>query len=126
MSNETIGRILLGIGIIVMFYAVIQVVLVFTYKAEPFTFFETKVEQTKEVPEESGSDLSNLLNGSLGDLKNSVQPNIQILPTEAINGALNLAAHYFLMTFLLGFGHKLATLGISLMQRIYVKTQNTQ
>lgn len=124
MSNDIIGRVLLGIGLVVMFYAVIQVVLVFTKKAEPFNVFETKIEKPAAAPKETPSDLSNLLNGSLGDFKNSIQPDIQLLPTEAINGALNLAVHYFLMTFLLGFGHKLSALGISLMQRVYVKSSN--
>ena len=52
------------------------------------------------------------------------QPKLDILPPEVLNQTLNMTTHFFLMSFLLGFGYKLASLGVQLIRPINVKLKS--
>ena len=126
MSEKAIGYLLLVIGLIVMVFCVVNVLMVFTNKIKPFQIFNVREDQSKSS---AGSlnlnDLvSNLQNeGSVSSLNQTLQmPNLNnILPTEVLNKSLNLTTHFFLMSFILSFGGKLAGMGIQLIRPIKVK-----
>jgi hypothetical protein len=120
MKGKTTGHILLLLGIGIMFFCVINVAMVLTNKIKPFSYFNLNPTQDISL------DLNNIVKQiPVGD-KNIVSPGItlpkvNIIPFETLNQILNISNHLLLMTFILGFGFRLASLGVQLARPINVK-----
>jgi len=137
-SEQIVGYILLSLGILVIVFAAIQIVMVFTGKATPIPLFKSKPQVTQSIvnqkPTRSPTDPQELINGlqnnplSLlnGGGGSSTLPMPQIIDSQALNNILNLAAYYFIMQFLLGVGFKIANLGVQLVRPIKIEVKNNQ
>ena len=113
MSLERIvGYVLLALGIVVMVFAAIQIVMVFTNKANPIEFFtsESIIMQQVESEDIGGGSLS--------------IP--QLIDPELLNNVLNMAVYFLIMNFLLGLGFKIANLGVQLVRPIKIEVRNNQ
>ncbi|MFA9288940.1 MAG: hypothetical protein ACEQSA_03610 [Weeksellaceae bacterium] len=126
MNEKRTGYIMLGIGILIMIFAAIQIVLVFTGKAVTMPLFEASQEN-------SGFDLDGLLQQiqqtspyqvPTAGTAPQTTPTVSLMDTNSINKALNLMVYYFIMQFLLGLGYKLASLGVQLIRPIEVVMKN--
>jgi hypothetical protein len=118
MKERTIGYSLIGIGLIVMLFCVINIIMVFTNNASPVPLFDIEQEEKEQINlDEIISQSENVENISL----DSLMPGLDIIPNEVLNKTLNLSVHFFLMSFILGFGYKLASLGVQLVRPINVK-----
>ena len=126
MNEKRTGYIMLGIGILIMIFASIQIVLVFTGKAVPMPLFEASQEN-------SGFDLDGLLKQiqqtspyqvPTAGTAPQTTPTVSLMDTNSINKALNLMVYYFIMQILLGLGYKLASLGVQLIRPIEVVMKN--
>ncbi|MDP2637449.1 MAG: hypothetical protein Q8P26_00105 [Candidatus Levybacteria bacterium] len=131
MGERVTGYSFLVTGIVIMLIALIQVFLVFTNRMEPLQVFNISSENEGS----SGSinstvNLDNYLSNpqNLLDtegLNNQGQslslPIPEIIPSEVLDKTLNLTTQFFLMTFLMGFGYKIASLGVGLVRPIKVK-----
>ena len=103
MSLERIvGYVLLALGIVVMVFAAIQIVMVFTNKANPIEFFTSD--------DAGGSSL----------------PIPQLVDPELLNNVLNMVVYFLIMNFLLGLGFKIANLGVQLVRPIKIEVRNNQ
>lgn len=107
-----------------MIFAAIQIILVFTGKANPITIFQYK--ETSSSTSSSDLDINRLLtqmqSGS-SQTGNSL-PTLPFLDPEMINTSLNLLVYYLIMQFLLGLGYKFASLGTQLIRPINVVLKN--
>lgn len=123
MSEKVTGYLLLIVGLTIMVISVANIFLVFTNKTKPFSVFNLS---------SSGSSALNI-----NDIISQIQknnpnaanqtispPKLDILPPEVLNQTLNLSTHFFLMSFILGFGYKLASLGAQLIRPIKVKLKS--
>ena len=113
MSLERIvGYVLLALGIVVMVFAAIQIVMVFTNKANPIEFFtsESIIMQQVESEDIGGGSLS--------------IP--QLIDPELLNNVLNMTVYFLIMNFLLGLGFKIANLGVQLVRPIKIEVRNNQ
>lgn len=114
MNEKVSGYSLLISGLLIMVFCVINIVMVFTNRAKPFSVFN--------IPSSNFGGNSIPLN--INTNQSAPQPKIDILPPEVLNKSLNLTTHFFLMSFILGFGYKLASLGIQLIRPINVKLRS--
>lgn len=132
MSEKVSGYSLIVLGLGIMFYSAFQIVLVFTNHANPLPIFNisSSVSDTKSASSSASElDLNSLLANpqdlkSLSALSSSGQlsmPKMDLIPPKALNQVLNMTTYFFLMTFMLGFGYKIAMLGINLVRPIVVK-----
>ncbi len=124
MTEKTTGYILLVIGIIVMIFATIQIILVFTGKANPIDIFQ--YEKTSSSTSSADLDINTLLmqmQSGTGQSSNLL-PSLPFLDPEVINKSLNLLVYYLIMQFLLGLGFKFASLGVQLIRPINVVLKN--
>lgn len=119
MNEKVTGNILLFVGIIIMFFAVIEVFMVFTGKQKPISAL------TVSSADLSSFSIENFIPGLPTALSGN-KPTTSILPTKVINDSINLTMFFFLMSFLLGFGFKLSTLGIQLIRPVYVKMRTKE
>lgn len=136
MSSERIvGYILLGVGMLVMIFSAMQIVMVFTNKATPIEFFNSKPILTQQAKSNDvgfptdGGELSKLIqNNPLAGLGGggSSLPMPQLIDPEMINNVLNLSVYFLIMNFLLGLGFKIANLGVQLVRPIKVEVRNNQ
>lgn len=102
-----------------MTFAVVLVILAFTNIIHP-TYIPTPKSTTPIGA--SNIDL-NSLSESGGKLSlPALMPSLNILPPGVLENALNLSAHFLLMTFIGGFGYKLAMIGVNLIRPIVVRT----
>lgn len=104
MSEKLTGYILLFLGLLVIVYSAISIFMVFTKKAQPIQLF-------------TGPGIS----VSLPNTKPT-----ELVPAATLNDISNISAHYLLMSFLLGVGFKLGTLGVQLLRPIEVKLATKQ
>lgn len=124
MSEKVTGYLLLVIGLIIMFFSFINMIMVFTNKAEPVSLFNISSDSS------SGSlninDIISQLQQNNQEVTNQTipQPKIDILPPEVLSKTLNISSHFFFITFVLGFGYKLSSLGIQLIRPINVKLKS--
>lgn len=118
MNDKVSGYALLLGGIAIMVFSVIHMLLVFTNNLQPFTVFT--------IPKKSSSFsseniLQQLQSGNISELQ---LPQVEVIPSEVISKSLNMTTHFFLMTFIAGVGHKLASLGVLLLKPIQVKVKS--
>lgn len=111
MEEKQIGYALLGIGITVMFLSAVIVLLTFTGIIKPVSLFNIPAPTLN-----TGSFMP-----QIPGLPKSQGTDIEIFPTESFNLLLNISVMFFLMTFLMSFGFKLADLGVKLLRPIKVK-----
>lgn len=105
-----------------MIFSVVNIFMVFTNKAKPFSVFSIQSNGSTSVP--GLNDLVSQLQKNNPNASQVQLPKMDILPPEVLNQTLNLSTHFFLMTFILGFGYKLASLGIQLIRPINVKLKS--
>ena len=119
MDTKTTGYVFLGVGILIMVITVVLVILAFTNVIHP-TYFSVSSKSTNPIATPN-VDLSSLNEGDQPNLS-ALGLNLNIIPPGALDNMLNLSAHFFLMTFVGGFGYKLAMIGVNLIRPIVIKT----
>ena len=121
MNEKIVGYVLLLSGIIIMFGALIEVLLVFTGKTNPIPVFTIEAPKLSldafipKLPDGSASPLSSTL-----PTQNSNQ-SLELLPTKEFSKMINMSITLFLMGFLLSFGYKIASLGAMMLRPITLK-----
>jgi hypothetical protein len=133
MSEKITGYSLLSVGLAIMIFCVINVILVFTNQIKPFSYFNLQPPTTNANTAQAtplSLDSLKMENGSLNvnDLMSKLQggganslPGMNFISGDSLNQILNLSTQFFLMTFILGFGYKIANLGVQLVRPINVK-----
>lgn len=114
MHTKTAGYILLGVGIIIMLVAAFQVYTVFTGKSEPTSLFNAK--GLSLDPQTLLSGMSDIPTSALSKSKP-----LEVFSPKDFNKTLNMTSHFFLMSFILGLGFKLSSLGVMLLRPVEVK-----
>jgi len=122
MGEKVSGYLLLSIGLLIMIICVINIIMVFTNKAKPFSVFNIQSSGSTNTP--SLNDLVSQLQKNNPNASSVQLPKLDILSPEVLNQTLNLSTHFFLMSFILGFGYKLASLGVNLVRPINVKLKS--
>lgn len=130
MSEKITGYSLLSLGLGIMIFCAVNIFMVFTNKAKPFSYFNIASNNNSN---NQGSSLNvndlvkQMQSGNQNSLSESIPlPKFDLIPPEVLNQTLNLSTQFFLMTFILGFGYKLASLGIQLLRPINVKLKALQ
>jgi len=118
MDTKTTGYIFLGTGVFIMVISVVLVILAFTNTIHP-TYFSTSSKSA--APATSNTDLNSLNSTGQPNLS-ALLPSLNMIPSGVLDNALNLSVHFFLMTFIGGFGYKLAMIGVNLIRPIVIKT----
>lgn len=117
MNERVTGYILLIAGLLIMFGALIQVLLVFTGRIDPLPVFSI------EAPKLSLSAfMPQLPTGSLPLPAGTKDQSFELLPTADFNKMINMSITVFLMGFVLSFGFKIASLGVMMLRPIVVKS----
>lgn len=130
MSEKITGYSLLVLGIGIMIFCVVNVFMVFTNKTKPFSYFNI-TSNNNSSNQGSFLNVNDLIkqmqSGNENGLSGSIPlPKFDLIPPEVLNQTLNLSTQFFLMTFILGFGYKLANLGVQLIRPINVKLKTPQ
>lgn len=114
MRDRVTGYSLLATGIVIMLFAVIQVYLVFTNKISPPSIFQASALSV---------DLAKLLSNSQPQLPNQKPQagQFEFLSAKNVNQTLNMSTDFFLMSFVIGFGFKISSLGVMLLRPVTVK-----
>lgn len=125
MAEKTTGYILLTIGLLLMTFATIQIVLVFTGRAKPMEIFnyDSTADPTNSFDPQALMQQFQNPDGQTSTIPSSF-PNVQLIDPKALNDILNLAVYFVIMQFLLSMGFKLASLGIQLLRPIVVQMKN--
>lgn len=117
----SVGYGLLIVGILIMFFSLFQVYRVFTKKQPPVQFFHfegVKIDLSKLMPQaDTGvtDSIAKQFNIQIPKTQKTVQPmETEIISAAMLNDSANLGATVFLMSFVLNFGSKLASIGVSL------------
>ncbi|KKQ38924.1 MAG: hypothetical protein US54_C0001G0049 [Candidatus Roizmanbacteria bacterium GW2011_GWA2_37_7] len=132
-SEKIIGYVLLGVGIFLMLVAAFQIILVFTGKAQPIKILNTTAQNnnqnTSKNIDSSNPDellkqiqedpLSLLSSGGGVSLPNLIDPTV-------LYQMLNLTVYYFIMQFMLGFGYKLASLGVQMVRPLKISVDQNR
>lgn len=133
MAEKYIGYSLLVSGILLMVFAVVQIIMVFTGKAEPMQVFELEqqIETTQEQSQPLDQDvlMRQLQTGDLSSLMgSSMSGGLSGIGIDAasINKMLNLTIYYFIMQFILSLGFKISTLGVQMVRPVEVKVQRNK
>lgn len=102
MSEKVIGYALLIVGVIVIVFAAVSVVTVFTGHAQPVQLFNFSAMSIALAP--------------------GAKP-VELFSARDLNQTANITAQLFLMGFIAGIGEKLASLGVQLVRPIVVKAK---
>jgi hypothetical protein len=117
MSERSTGFSLLGFGVLLMLLTVIQITLVFTNIIKPIPLFS----------DSSGNSPLSSLTQQAGSSTASGQQ-LPALPSfmssQTLNQSLNTMSDFFLMSFIGGFGYKLANLGVLMLRPVVVKLKS--
>ena len=140
MSEKIIGYLLLSVGLIIMVFSLINIYMVFTGRAKPISVIKAIDTTAKtgsdasenatpafditamfpNLPEEQAAQLRQLNAGSGSGANPMAAITGSMLSPSMINDVIALSTHFLLITVLMGFGHKLATLGTNLLKPIHV------
>lgn len=118
MDSKTTGYVFLTTGVFIMVFTVVLVILAFTNIIHP-TYFSVSPKSTPSPT--SNIDLNSLSATGQPNLS-ALLPSLNIIPPGVLDNALNLSAHFLLMSFIGGFGYKLAMIGVNLIRPIVIKT----
>ena len=122
MNEKTVGYALLSVGLIIMFYAMLQIYLVFTNQIKPIPIFSAQSASFDLSSLMQSLPTYNLPGNAPANLKlPSKAGKVDLLSADTLNQTLNMTSEFFLMSFLVGFGGKIASLGITLVRPIVVK-----
>ncbi len=105
-QSSVTGFLLLGLGLTVIAFSVWSIYQVFTGTAQPAQIFDLPA---------IGFNFGDILPAQLGQ---SGSKPAEVLSSDTLNKYSNLGAHYFLMSFIVNAGFKLATLGAHLLRVI--------
>lgn len=129
--NSVMGYGLLLIGVFVMILSVFQVYRVFTKQSQPIQFFNfpaVKIDLASLAPQLDTSALDSLKKQfNVGDNKFPTSENTpsgretELISADVLNGPANLGVYLLFMGFLMNFGSRLASLGVSLVRVVTVK-----
>lgn len=106
MSEKITGYLLLFLGLLVIGYSAVSIYQVFTKRAQPINLF-------------TGPGISLDLSAYMPP--GTPKSKTDLVSANTLNDISNLSAHYLLMSFLLGVGFKVSSLGIQLLRPIEVK-----
>jgi len=101
-----------------MVFSVALVILAFVNIIHPVYFSVSPKSTPSPIP---NVDLNSLNSTGQPNLS-ALLPSLNIIPPGVLDNALNLSAHFFLMSFIGGFGYKLAMIGVNLIRPIVIKT----
>ncbi len=113
MGDKLVGYLLLSLGLVIIGFACLSVYQVFSGSWKPVSVFSF-----------SGISVNTL--DLIGDKLSPVQkaqlanPKIQLVSQDLLNEPLNLAAHLFLMGFVVSVGFRIGSLGVQLIRTINV------
>ena len=124
MSEKVVGYLVVGIGLVIMVICVVNVFMVFTNRIKPFQTFNLSSSGSNSPINVNDIIAQIQKNNPNAQTQSIPAPKLDILPPEVLNQTLNMTTHFFLMSFLLGFGYKLASLGIQLVRPINVKLKS--
>lgn len=126
LSERLVGYILLTLGIIIMFFAAIQIIAVFTGNAKPIKMFSMDSKMpTQQQSNQTLEDLiAQLQQNPQTSLNTASLPTPQLIDPKIINDILNLTVYYVIMQFILGLGFKLSNLGVQLLRPIVIQTKD--
>ncbi|KKQ75871.1 MAG: hypothetical protein US96_C0003G0029 [Candidatus Woesebacteria bacterium GW2011_GWB1_38_5b] len=109
-SEKLVGYCLLAVGLVIIILAAFNVYQVFNALTKPVQLFSFPAVSL---------DLSSLGGG----LPISAEAKAELLPATVLNQSANIAAHLFLMGFVVSVGYKIASLGVQLVRTIEVKVR---
>lgn len=118
MTEKVVGYLLLTVGLATIIFSALDLIFVFTGRADPVTLFHF-----------SGINL-NLSSLIAGQLPAGAAVNYkpaapaELIPADMINQVGNMTVHLFLMGFLVSVGYKIASLGVQLLRPIVVKAKD--
>lgn len=123
MDTKTTGYLFLGFGVFIMTFSLVLIILAFTNIIKPSYFktssLTTQFKSTNQA--EPQLDINSIASGGKLNISD-IMPSFNVIPPGVLDSALNLSAHFFLMTFIGGFGYKLAMIGTNLIRPIVIKT----
>lgn len=112
MTEKRSGYALLTAGIVVMLFALIYILLVFTGRRDPVSVLNVPAPKI---------DLGSLVAPGMSQMVGMPAAEIELIPTEELNKMLNMTISLFLAGFVMSFGFKIASLGIMFVRTIEVK-----
>lgn len=121
MNEKVVGYILLIVGIVVMTYAAVSVIGVFTNRSKPVDVFALSG-ISLDLGKIAGSDLPS----AQGQKLDRADTKTEIFGPEMVNTPMNLVAHLLFMGFLATVGFKIASLGTMLVRPIKVKLKTSE
>ena len=120
-----VGYILLTVGIIAIVLAGFSVYQVFTKQAQPVQLFNFEgVSLNMGSLMGDGEGMTAEQKVLLEKQKSQVKPQ-EIVSSAMINDTSNIAAHMFLMGFVVSIGYRIASLGIQLLRPIKVQMRES-
>jgi hypothetical protein len=124
MKEKIIGYGFLFLGTCIMALCAINMFMVLTNRVKPFPYFNLSSDKDASL------NLSSIVGQMKIDNKDVLNsgialPKINIIPYETLNQILNISNQFLLLTFVMGFGYKLASLGVQLIRPINVKLKST-
>ncbi len=117
MTEKVVGYLLLVLGLVIMGYSAVSVYNVFTGSWEPVNIFSFSGISINTV-DLIGGDLSPAQRQELNSQMGNAQ--MEVISRDLLNDPLNLAAHLFLMGFVVSVGFKIGSLGTQLIRPIKV------
>jgi len=116
MSEKFVGYLLLILGLLLMALPAFNIYQVFTKQVQPISLFELQG-VSLNIADYLPSDPLR---------KPGTVPPTELIPASDLNFISNLTAHYLLMSFFIGVGFKVASLGITLLRPIEVRVDKTR
>ncbi len=122
MLEKKVGYFLFITGIVMMFFSLIQIVAVALSYSKPLSLFNKQVFEsvnTQAQKPAQENDLFGMIPQELREAVSVINSSTQSFvgfPIEIIIDSLNIGAFFILMHFILGFGYKMAKLGILLLK----------
>jgi hypothetical protein len=120
MNEKIVGYIMLGTGILLIFYALFSIFRIFTGKSVGYNLFDLEG-ISLDLSSMVGSDLSPAERAALANQGGMPQLKTEIIDSDLINKPLNLLSNLMLMGFVASIGQKLASIGAMLVRPINVK-----
>lgn len=126
MAEKVTGYFLLIVGLCTIVFALLNVYFVFTKKSKPVELFKFE-----SISINLGSLISAPDNATpeqkaaVESQKAKVKPT-EIMSADLINQTSNIAAHMFLMGFVVTAGYKIGSLGIELLRPVNVRLRENK
>lgn len=132
-TEKIVGYTLLGVGILLMIISSIQIVFIFTGKIMPIQIVKSQPQKSNQnsIKNIDKTNYDELLQQAQQDpfslIGSGKDSGISgIIDPAVINQMLNLIIYYFIMQFVLGFGYKLASLGVQMVRPLKVSVEQNR